>query len=115
MTHRVGVLWNPRKPAGRRPAINILRRAARAVSDAGPRRRVQALGRSGVLGGRYAALALDVAIPNDIPMLGINPGVGFLSEVEPDRLRRIYRSSAARSWKPMILEIEGRAPSACSR
>lgn len=43
-----------------------------------------------VLGGDGTILsALDYALPNDIPVLGINLGrLGFLSEVEPKNLRR---------------------------
>ena len=43
-----------------------------------------------VLGGDGTILsALDYALPNDIPILGINLGrLGFLSEVEPKNLRR---------------------------
>ena len=43
-----------------------------------------------VLGGDGTILsALDYALPNDIPMLGINLGrVGFLTEVDPQNLRQ---------------------------
>lgn len=43
-----------------------------------------------VLGGDGTILsALDYALPNDIPLLGVNLGrVGFLTEVDPNNLRR---------------------------
>ena len=120
---RVGVLWNPRKSAGlpvARRVINILE--ARGVApylDAGLAaafKRPVAPSFADcdllcVLGGDGTLLsALDVAIPNDIPMLGINLGrVGFLSEVEPDRLEEDFDllfEGRTFMENRMILEIE---------
>lgn len=98
---KVGVLWNSSKPMG----VDVARRLLRVLKE----KRVQysaneslanALGdpdcceKNGfsdcemliVLGGDGTILrALDYAIPNSLPILGINLGrLGFLAEVEQD-------------------------------
>lgn len=101
---KVGIYWNPTKHAG----LEIARELKTLLEE----RHVQAitgitlahaLGCPGlasqdysecdllvVLGGDGTILsALDVALPDDIPILGINLGrLGFLSEVNPQDLRR---------------------------
>ena len=120
----VGVMWNPKKSAGlpvARRVINVLEEHAVALRlDAGLAsafRRESAKSFADcdllcVLGGDGTLLsALDVAIPNDIPMLGVDLGrVGFLSEVEPDDLEddfeRLFAGEGFMEER-MIMEIEG--------
>lgn len=101
---RVGIYWNPTKHAGleiARELIALLEE--RHVPVVAGIALAQALGKPElaskdisecdlliVLGGDGTILsALDVALPNDIPILGINLGrLGFLSEVNPSDLRR---------------------------
>ena len=120
----VGVMWNPKKSAGlpvARRVINVLEEHAVALRlDAGLAsafRRESAESFADcdllcVLGGDGTLLsALDVAIPYDIPMLGVDLGrVGFLSEVEPDDLEEDFeRLFAGEGFMEnrMIMEIEG--------
>ena len=102
--HRVGIYWNSTKHAGleiARELITILEeRRVPAVTGLAL---AHALGNPTlasqdyagcdlliVLGGDGTILsALDVALPNDIPILGVNLGrLGFLSEVNPCDLRQ---------------------------
>ena len=120
----VGVMWNPKKSAGlplARRVINVLEEHAVALRlDAGLAsafRRTSADNFADcdllcVLGGDGTLLsALDVAIPNDIPMLGVDLGrVGFLSEVEPDDIEEDFeRLFAGEGFleERMIMEISG--------
>lgn len=120
----VGVMWNPKKSAGlplARRVINVLEEHAVALRlDAGLAsafRRTSADNFTDcdllcVLGGDGTLLsALDVAIPNDIPMLGVDLGrVGFLSEVEPDDIEEDFeRLFAGEGFleERMIMEISG--------
>ena len=123
----VGVMWNPKKSAGlpvARRVINVLEKHDVALRlDAGLAsafRREAAKSFADcdllcVLGGDGTLLsALDVAIPNDIPMLGVDLGrVGFLSEVEPEDLEedfeRLFAGEGAMEDR-MIMEIEGEDP-----
>lgn len=122
--HTVGVMWNPKKSAGlpvARRVINVLEEHAVALRlDAGLAsafRRESAASFADcdllcVLGGDGTLLsALDVAIPYDIPMLGVDLGrVGFLSEMEPDNLEEDFeRLFAGEGFMEnrMIMEIEG--------
>lgn len=101
---RVGIYWNSTKHAGLEIARDLIalleERRVEAVTGM---TLAHALGNpdlasadySGcdlliVLGGDGTILsALDVALPNDIPILGINLGrLGFLSEVNPSDLRQ---------------------------
>ena len=120
----VGVMWNPKKSAGlpvARRVINVLEGHDVALrldaSLASAFRRESATSFADcdllcVLGGDGTLLsALDVAIPNDIPMLGVDLGrVGFLSEVEPDDLEedfeRLFAGEGTMENR-MIMEIEG--------
>ena len=123
----VGVMWNPKKSAGlpvARRVINVLEQhdvvlrldpASPPRSAAKPRRafRTATFSVCSAATGRLLS-ALDVAIPNDIPMLGIDLGrVGFLSEVEPDDIEedfeRLFAGEGAMEER-MIMEIEGEDP-----
>ncbi len=121
---RVGVLWNPKKPAGlpvARRVLNILEaRGVIPYLDAGLASAFSRQAADGyqdcdllvVLGGDGTLLsALEVAIPNDIPMMGVNLGrVGFLTEVEPDTLEEDFSLLfEGRTFleNRMIMEIEG--------
>ena len=117
-------MWNPKKSAGlpvARRVINVLEEHDVVLRlDAGLAtafRREAARGFEDcdllcVLGGDGTLLsALDIAIPNDIPMLGVDLGrVGFLSEVEPDDLEedfgRLFAGEGTMENR-MIMEIEG--------
>lgn len=120
----VGVMWNPKKSAGlpvARRVINVLEEHAVSLRlDAGlasafrrqPSKGFEDCDLLCVLGGDGTLLsALDVAIPNDIPMLGVDLGrVGFLSEVEPDSIEEDFEllfSGAGFMENRMIMEIEG--------
>lgn len=101
---RVGIVWNPSKRTGfevARELKNLLDEYSVSVTTGIAL--AHALGcpelAEGkledcdllvVLGGDGTILsALDYALPNDIPMLGINLGrMGFLTEVDPKDLRR---------------------------
>lgn len=101
---KVGIFWNPSKRAGfevARELSQLLR--GHGVSIVTGITLAHALGEPelveggfeecdllAVLGGDGTLLsALDYALPNDIPMLGINLGrLGFLSEVAPEDLER---------------------------
>lgn len=101
---RVGIVWNSSKRAGfevARELKSILDEYGVSITTGLPL--AHAFGTpelaSGsfpecdllmVLGGDGTILsALDHALPNDIPMLGINLGrVGFLTEVDPENLRQ---------------------------
>lgn len=123
---RVGMLWNPSKPTG----VEVARRACEIfenndlsiVLEPQLAAVLNLHGYSGddfsdcdllvVLGGDGTLLStLSTAIPDDIPMLGINLGrLGFLSEVEPESLEEdLLRVIAGdfRLEKRMMLEIEG--------
>ena len=101
---RVGIVWNPSKRTGFEVArelkkildeydISVTTGITLAHALGNPE-----LSEGGfqdcdlliVLGGDGTILsALDHALPNDIPMLGINLGrMGFLTEVDPADLRR---------------------------
>lgn len=101
---RVGIVWNPSKHAGfeiARELKNLLDEYSISVTTGISL--AHALGSPElsessfedcdllmVLGGDGTILsALDYAVPNDIPILGINLGrMGFLTEVDPCDLRR---------------------------
>ena len=120
----VGVMWNPKKSAGlpvARRVINVLEehdvalRLDAGLASAFRREAAKSFADCDllcVLGGDGTLLsALDVAIPNDIPMLGVDLGrVGFLSEVEPDDLEedfeRLFAGEGTMENR-MIMEIEG--------
>lgn len=121
---KVGIMWNPKKPAGlsvARRVINVLERhGVTPLLDLGlasafnrtPTQSYQDCDLLCVLGGDGTLLsALDVAIPYDIPMLGVNLGrVGFLSEVEPDDLEEDFEllfQGEGTMENRMIMEIEG--------
>ena len=100
----VGIVWNPSKRAG----FEVARELKELLDEYGVAvttgiTLAHALGNPElsarsfdecdlltVLGGDGTLLsALDYALPNDIPMLGINLGrMGFLTEVDPKELRR---------------------------
>jgi len=123
---KVGVLWNPGKTAGVAPAGRLLENLrARGVSirlnaslahlleaPAHEQGRLDDADLMIILGGDGTLLsALDIAVPNDIPMLGINLGrVGFLTEVEPQTLEEdLARVFAGDFWldQRMTMQIEG--------
>ena len=101
---RIGIVWNPTKRAG----FEVARELKELLDEYGASittgiTLAHALGNPElsegsfeecdlltVLGGDGTLLsALDMALPNDIPMLGINLGrMGFLTEVDPANLRR---------------------------
>ena len=101
---RVGIVWNPSKRSG----FEVARELKRLLDEYGIAittgvTLAHALGNPElseggfedcdllmVLGGDGTILsALDYALPNDIPILGINLGrMGFLTEVDPVDLRR---------------------------
>ena len=101
---RIGIYWNPTKRAGLEIAGDLKAllqehhrmvvtgiELARALGD--PRLAEEPLESCDlliVLGGDGTILsALDIALPNDIPILGINLGhLGYLSEVNPTDLHR---------------------------
>ena len=101
---RVGIVWNPSKRAGFEVArelknlldeysISVTTGIALAHALGDPelaQGRFEDCDLLMVLGGDGTLLsALDYALPNDIPMLGINLGrLGFLTEVEPQNLRQ---------------------------
>ena len=101
---RVGIVWNPSKRAGFEVArelknlldeygISVTTGIALAHALGNPELstgRFEDCDLLMVLGGDGTLLsALDYALPNDIPMLGINLGrLGFLTEVEPQNLRQ---------------------------
>ena len=100
---KVGIVWNPTKRAG----FEVVRELKELLDEYGVSittgiTLAHALGNPelaegsfdecdllAVLGGDGTLLsALDLALPNDIPMLGINLGrMGFLTEVDPENLR----------------------------
>ena len=121
---RVGILWNPEKAGG----LAIAKRLTEALERRGVSVRLDKalaahLGRASardfsgcdllaVLGGDGTLLsAMDIAIPLDLPMLGINLGrLGFLSEVEPENLERdLDRLLMGEGTleERMLLQIEG--------
>ena len=101
---RVGIVWNSSKCAGfevARELKDLLDEYSVSVTTGAEL--AQALGNPDLSAGRFEDCdllmvlggdgtilsALDYALPNDIPMLGINLGrLGFLTEVEPQNLRR---------------------------
>lgn len=105
---KVGLVWNPSK----RPGFEVARELKDlldeySVSITTGLALAHALGRPElakgsfndcdlliVLGGDGTILsALDYALPNDIPMLGVNLGrMGFLTEVDPANLQQDMRS-----------------------
>lgn len=104
---RIGVVWNPSKRAGFDIVCELMELLGEYnLSVTTGITLAHALGRPElaegslsecdllmVLGGDGTILsALDYALPNDIPILGINLGrVGFLTEVDPRDLRRDVR------------------------
>ena len=121
---RVGILWNPEKAGG----LAVAKRLTEALERRGVSVRLDKalaahLGRASardfsgcdllaVLGGDGTLLsAMDIAIPLDLPMLGINLGrLGFLSEVEPENLERdLDRLLMGEGTleERMLLQIEG--------
>ena len=101
---KVGIVWNPSKRAGFEVArelkellveygVSITTGITLAHALGCPELsggRLEECDLLAVLGGDGTLLsALDLALPNDIPMLGINLGrMGFLTEVDPADLRR---------------------------
>lgn len=123
---KIGVLWNSSKPAGvavaRRlvellnaygVAVRLEPELARQLGDSQPKR--DGFDESDlliILGGDGTLLsALDVAVPQNIPMLGVNLGrLGFLTEVETDSLEAdLARVFAGDFWleERMTMQIEG--------
>lgn len=101
---RVGIVWNPSKRTGFEVArelknlldeysVSVTTGIALAHALGCPELaegKLEGCDLLVVLGGDGTILsALDYALPNDIPMLGINLGrMGFLTEVDPKDLRR---------------------------
>lgn len=102
---KLGIVWNSSKCAGRevlselkdllnKPSVSITREIDIADESVHSKEQFEDCDLLIVLGGDGTILsALDYALPNDIPMLGINLGrMGFLTEIDPANLRSDIQS-----------------------
>ena len=127
--HQIGLFWNPSKAGcveAARSACDVL--LQRGLEPALDPKLASALGLHKyatedfsdcdllmVFGGDGTLLtALAKAVPNDIPMLGVNLGrMGFLTEVEPEELEQDLERLLAGDFRVeerMMMEPEGPTP-----